>query len=179
MYGLCASERLILYIIEHLCLCSIDEDTEAQSFVPCIDTQPRSLGGGGLGQMPVPLRALHQPSSLPLCSLPHTGPCFYETHSSFHSPSSVAIVRSFPRWSGLFIHAPSRYFVNLNIYMQTALYVLKFSDDEDRQDLTVFKVCGLVGRTTKMMYCHKIRDSDKHKKETSGSGDVGFWYHYN
>lgn len=63
--------------------------------------------------------------------------------------------------------------------MQTALYVLKFGDDEDRQDLTVFKVCGLVGRTSKQddAVTYKIRDSDK--KETSRGGDVGFWYHYN
>lgn len=150
MYGLCASERLILYIIEHLCLCSIDEDTEAQSFVPCIDTQPRSLGGGGW----VRCQFLSEPCiSLLLCHV------FIASHRALFlrgtqlvpSPSSVAIVRSFPRWSGLFIHSPFRYFVNLNIHMQTALYVLKFGDDEDRQDLTVFKVCGLVGRTSKTM----------------------------
>lgn len=59
--------------------------------------------------------------------------------------------------------------------MQMAVYVLKFGD------LSVFKVCGLVGRTNKQddAVTYKIPDSDKHKKETSRGGDVGFWYHYN
>lgn len=45
----------------------------------------------------------------------------------------------------------------------------------------MFKVCGLVGRTSKQdnAVIYKILDSDKHKKETSGGGDVGFWYHCN
>lgn len=46
--------------------------------------------------------------------------------------------------------------------------------------MTVFKVCGLVGRTSKQddAVTYKIWDSDKHKKETSGGGDVGFWYYF-